>query len=402
MGPFIPNLSSVAAPLRSLTRKDAIFKWPPAAKVSFDRIKRARERFNGTLVFWCTEARCSTSWRFHDRKRLVKRSFKTTNLSRIRQQGTLTGRITLRQHLMRTSRRRVWLWEILQPPVWPTLHCRVGPLAACEHSLEAFQHQPSPITPHSYASTTVRFENGPPTRCGNVHCRCTVTIVGRGQRWNRWSGSHNPWNQLAVHFVTPRRNPHNHRRRRRAKGLEGRSSMSAGHGQGQMYTECCRQIAVVDNGIGTKGIRIFIPKYAREFSHTGAASFCSLGRGHGEDSTSCTYRRLLAQNLWWHWADSQGMQYIPRGTARTTQADPMIPSNKPSRAVHDTPLMPMLNQMHHVPQLPCPSDKRSLSSSMHAPSLLSTYLFLLYPISLFGRPALDINSPHGLATFVKI
>ena len=39
--------------------------------------------------------------------------------------------------------------------------------------------------------------------------------------------------------------------------------------------------------------------------------------------------------------------------------------------------------------------KRSLSSSMHTPSLPSTYAFLLYPISSFGWPALDIKQPHG-------
>ena len=41
MGPFIPNLSSLAAPLRALTRKDAVFEWSPAAKESFDKIKQA-------------------------------------------------------------------------------------------------------------------------------------------------------------------------------------------------------------------------------------------------------------------------------------------------------------------------------------------------------------------------
>ena len=40
MGPFIPNLSSLAAPLRALTRKDAVFDWLPAAKESFDKIKQ--------------------------------------------------------------------------------------------------------------------------------------------------------------------------------------------------------------------------------------------------------------------------------------------------------------------------------------------------------------------------
>ena len=41
MGPFIPNLSSLAAPLRALTRKNAVFEWSPAAKESFDKIKQA-------------------------------------------------------------------------------------------------------------------------------------------------------------------------------------------------------------------------------------------------------------------------------------------------------------------------------------------------------------------------
>ena len=41
MGPFIPNLNSLAASLRALTRKNAIFEWSPAAKESFNRIKHA-------------------------------------------------------------------------------------------------------------------------------------------------------------------------------------------------------------------------------------------------------------------------------------------------------------------------------------------------------------------------
>ena len=41
LGPFIPNLGSLAAPLRALTRKDAVFEWSPAAKESFNKIKQA-------------------------------------------------------------------------------------------------------------------------------------------------------------------------------------------------------------------------------------------------------------------------------------------------------------------------------------------------------------------------
>ena len=41
MGPFIRNLSSLAAPLRALTRKDAGMEWLPAAKESFDKMKQA-------------------------------------------------------------------------------------------------------------------------------------------------------------------------------------------------------------------------------------------------------------------------------------------------------------------------------------------------------------------------
>ena len=46
--------------------------------------------------------------------------------------------------------------------------------------------------------------------------------------------------------------------------------------------------------------------------------------------------------------------------------------------------------------------KRSLSRSMHTPSLPSTYAFLLYPISSIGRPALDVKQSTRIAMFIKI
>ena len=51
MGPFIPNLSSLAAPLRALTRKDTVFEWSPAAKESFDKIKQAVSDSTTLLYF---------------------------------------------------------------------------------------------------------------------------------------------------------------------------------------------------------------------------------------------------------------------------------------------------------------------------------------------------------------
>ena len=41
MGPLITHLSSLAAPQRAMTSKDAIFELSPAAKESFNRIKQA-------------------------------------------------------------------------------------------------------------------------------------------------------------------------------------------------------------------------------------------------------------------------------------------------------------------------------------------------------------------------
>ena len=51
----------------------------------------------------------------------------------------------------------------------------------------------------------------------------------------------------------------------------------------------------IDNGIVTKGTRIVIPRKINSLKNSGAASSCSSRRG--EDSTSCTYRRLLAWDL---------------------------------------------------------------------------------------------------------
>ena len=41
MGPFIPNLSDLAAPLREVTKKDAHFRWNEDEETAFQKVKSA-------------------------------------------------------------------------------------------------------------------------------------------------------------------------------------------------------------------------------------------------------------------------------------------------------------------------------------------------------------------------
>ena len=99
MGPFIPKLSSLAAPLRALTREDAVFEWSPAAKESFDKIKQAVSDLT-TLSYF--DARKPVALQ-------VDASMKALGAALIQDGKTVTGKVAIRQHRTRTSRRCVQL-----------------------------------------------------------------------------------------------------------------------------------------------------------------------------------------------------------------------------------------------------------------------------------------------------